>query len=129
MAYARMRNAPDTLLDEVIITVFRVDPDPAVSIPPLVDPRMQSLRRSLFRGSVGSDFGKTLRWNAETKLQSHLRDRIFSRNQLLNEGLKYLKTVRPTRQTSCTSTLSHDKMWCHLCGLSAKSYENIMRIY
>ena len=88
MAYARMSIAPDTLLDEVIITVFRVDPDPAVSIPPLVDPRMQSLRRSLFRGSVGSDFGKTLRWNAETKLQPHLRDRIFSRNQLLNEGVE-----------------------------------------
>ena len=95
MAYARMSIASDTLLDEVIITVFRVDPDLAVAIPPLVDPGMQSLRRSLFRGSVESDYGKTLRWNAETKLQPHLRDRVFSRNQLLNEGVELFENRAP----------------------------------
>lgn len=47
---------------------------------------MVTLRRSLLRGSAGSEYGKDLRWHAETRVQTHLNQRHFSRNQLLNEG-------------------------------------------
>ena len=47
---------------------------------------MAKLRRSVFRGSADSDYGKELRWSAETRLQPLLAGKIFSRNQLLNES-------------------------------------------
>ena len=86
MVYARMGIVPDNFLKEVILNVLYRDPATDGKIPELSDPGMVALRRSLFRGSVGSDYGKDLRWQAETRLQPYLSKRHFSRNQLLNEG-------------------------------------------
>lgn len=87
MVYARMGIVPSEFLEEVIINVLRRDPAADGSLPPLTEPGLVGLRRSLFRGSVGSEYGKELRWAAETRLQPHLRNRYFSRNQLLSEGV------------------------------------------
>jgi FAD/FMN-containing dehydrogenase len=86
MVYARMGIVPETFLEEVILNVLYRDPSADGVIPELVEPGMVALRRSLFRGSAESDYGKELRWDAETRLQPHLSERHFSRNQLLNEG-------------------------------------------
>ena len=40
----------------------------------------------MFRGSVGSNYGKQLRWAAEAKIQPYLQGKIISRNQLMNES-------------------------------------------
>jgi FAD/FMN-containing dehydrogenase len=42
----------------------------------------------VFRGSADSDYGKKLRWNAETKLQPTLKDETITRNQLFNESVE-----------------------------------------
>ena len=84
MVYARMSVVPDRLFQEVLMNAFVGDSGGAV--PPLYEPKMAELRRLVFRGSAKSDFGKELRWSAETRLQPLLADTIFSRNQLLNEG-------------------------------------------
>jgi hypothetical protein len=55
-------------------------------IPNLTDPKLLGLRRAIFRGSVGSGFGKELRWEAETKIAPHLTGTVFSRNQLMDES-------------------------------------------
>ncbi len=49
---------------------------------------MDELKRAVFRGSAESDYGKELRWSAETRLQPLLAGKIFSRNQILNEGVE-----------------------------------------
>src|SRR5438067_6843543 len=86
MVYARMGIVPDDFLEEVILNVLYRDPAKDGALPELAEPGMAALRRSLFRGSAGSDYGKELRWEAEARLQPHLSERYFSRNQLLNEG-------------------------------------------
>ena len=86
MVYARMNIVPDNFMKEVIINAFFSDPDG--EIPALADPGMIKLKRAVFRGSAESDYGKGLRWNAETRLQPLLAGTIFSRNQLLNEGVE-----------------------------------------
>ena len=86
MVYARMNIAPDSFMKDVIINAFFRDPDD--EIPALADPGMIELKRAVFRGSAKSDYGKGLRWTAETRLQPLLADTIFSRNQLLNEGVE-----------------------------------------
>lgn len=88
MAYGRLCIVPSRLCDEAILTVFHRDPGPDGSIPPLSDPGMDELRRTIFRGSAQNEYGKELRWKAETQLHQHVSGRYFSRNQLLNEGVE-----------------------------------------
>ena len=85
MVYARLNIVPDELFSEVIINVFRHDEG---DIPDLSDPGLVTLRRAVFRGSAEDEYGKALRWALETRLQPHLAKKVFSRNQLLNEGVE-----------------------------------------
>jgi FAD/FMN-containing dehydrogenase len=103
MAYARMGIAPSRFLDEVIINILRRAPAADGKIPPLAEPGLVELRRSLFRGSVGSNYGKELRWEAETRLQPHLSERHFSRNQLLSESVEIFQN-----RTAGTTDILHE---------------------
>ncbi|MBV9464362.1 MAG: FAD-binding oxidoreductase [Verrucomicrobiae bacterium] len=84
MVYARLDITPQNLFRQVIINLFY--PEARGEIPSLAEPEFLKFRRAMFRGSVDSDYGKDLRWRAETKLQPRLAGKIFSRNQLLNES-------------------------------------------
>ena len=86
MVYGRMNVAESAFLEEMIVNVFHVDE--AGEIPELTAPGLTGLRRTIFRGSAESDYGKELRWYAETKLQPLLGSAVISRNQLLNEGVE-----------------------------------------
>jgi FAD/FMN-containing dehydrogenase len=86
MVYARMGIVPSDFLEEVILNVFYRDPAADGTLPDLSKPGLTAVRRSLFRGSAGSEYGKGLRWAAEARLQPHLSQKHFSRNQLLNES-------------------------------------------
>jgi FAD/FMN-containing dehydrogenase len=93
MVYARMNIVPDRLFQDVIINAFIRDG--SGPIPPLEQPGSARLRRAIFRGSADSDYGKELRWNAETRLQPWLASQVFSRNQLLNEGVEVFQNRSP----------------------------------
>ncbi len=96
MVYARLNIVPDQLFESVILNLFYPDPDG--EIPGLTERGVNQLRRAIFRGSAESDYGKELRWSAETKLQQFLAGRVFSRNQLLNEGVEVFQS-RASDQT------------------------------
>lgn len=83
MFYARLNITPDRMFDDVLINMFYPEEG---AIPKLPDPKLLGLRRAIFRGSVGSTFGKELRWEAETKIAPHLTGTVFSRNQLMDES-------------------------------------------
>ncbi len=87
MVFARLNTNPEKFLQEVVITMFY--PDGGGVIPALEPPGSLALPRAVFRGSAGSDYGKKLRWEAETKLQPLLVGKVFSRNQLLNHGVEW----------------------------------------
>ncbi len=87
MAYGRVSVAPDSFLEEAAITLL-------IRQPPLDDrgeaPRRTMKRadpgllpRLVFRGSVGSDYGKNLRWQLEKWLGQNGRQ-LLSRNQIMN---------------------------------------------
>ncbi len=85
MACGRLSIVPgDSFLNEAIFYVFTRDPTSA-ELPALTELRFQDLTRTIFRGSVDSDYGKKLRWAAERDLQPRLQNAVVSRNQLLNE--------------------------------------------
>jgi hypothetical protein len=83
MFYARLNITPDRMFDDVLISTFYPEQG---GIPNLTDPKLLGLRRAIFRGSVGSAFGKEARWEAETKVAPYLTGTVFSRNQLLDES-------------------------------------------
>lgn len=97
MAFARMSIAPDTFLSDVIINIFMLDTD-APSQPlsnanrsDLLDTLLRGSSRAVFRGSAESDYGKGLRWDAETHIALLLKGAVFTRNQLLDEGVEVLE--------------------------------------
>ncbi len=83
MFYARLNITPGRMFDDVLISTFYPEKG---EIPNLKDPKLLGLRRAIFRGSVGSSFGKEVRWEAETKIAPYLAGSVFSRNQLLDES-------------------------------------------
>jgi FAD/FMN-containing dehydrogenase len=85
MAFGRMNIVPATLFDEIIINAFHSE---AGEIPAMSAPGSAKLRRAVFRGSADDDYGKGLRWRMETELQPMVAGEVFSRNQLLNEGVE-----------------------------------------
>jgi FAD/FMN-containing dehydrogenase len=98
MAYGRLCIVPgDTFLREAILTAFHRVPGSVKDILPLAQLPASALRRAVFRGSVDSDYGKRLRWDAETRLAPELSSKRFSRNQLLNESAEVYREHSATR--------------------------------
>jgi FAD/FMN-containing dehydrogenase len=93
MAYGRINITPDEFMEEAILSVYtKVDSPKTV---PLTKKSFRSLRRIVFRGSVNSRYGKRLRWKAEKAVTRVINRKLFSRNQLLNEGVEVFQNTQP----------------------------------
>ena len=86
MVYGRININPAHFMEEAILSVFTVDE--AADLPSLHEAGYAGIRRTVFRASANSDYGKNLRWRAEKMSTSQLSGKKFSRNQLLNEGVE-----------------------------------------
>lgn len=85
MAYARLRVTEERFLEDAVLNVYRRHERSATDIPELGATALPAVKRSVFRGSAGSEYGKRLRWNAEVALSDRLAEQYASRNQLLND--------------------------------------------
>lgn len=88
LAYGRLRVTADHFLEQAIVNVFVRSPCAAAEMPVLTDPTLTSLKRAVFRGSAGSDYGKELRWDTELALSDRLAQSYVSRNLLLNDPVE-----------------------------------------
>ncbi|MBW4550152.1 MAG: FAD-binding oxidoreductase [Aphanocapsa sp. GSE-SYN-MK-11-07L] len=81
MAYGRLSIAPDRFLQEAILTTYHRQ---TIGDRPLPLTESQpGIARTVFRGSVGNDYGKNLRWQLE-KLNGGEVGTHVTRNQILN---------------------------------------------
>ena len=103
MVYARLDVSQENFLREAIIYVLAEDPPEDGKLLPVVPPGFVSLRRSIFRGSTESEYGKRLRWDAETKLQPTLTPSLYTRNQVLYEGVEVFQN-----RTADTTDILHE---------------------
>jgi FAD/FMN-containing dehydrogenase len=87
MAYGRLSVAPESFLREAILNVFHRVPSGTGKPSPINFPEISGLTRAMFRGQVASDYGKSLRWEAEKRFEGVLSSRPVYRNQLLNEAV------------------------------------------
>jgi len=85
LAYGRISVAPQTFLRAAALTSYERESGP---IPPLGTMHRSRLERLVFRGSVGSEYGKELRWRLEHWYQTRVaRTKRVSRNQLLHQTI------------------------------------------
>jgi FAD/FMN-containing dehydrogenase len=95
MAYGRLSTSRERFLTEALLTVYQADAAQA-PIPRLTESRPSVLARAVFRGSEGSDYGKSLRWDLEKWLGGEAGSRS-SRNQILDEPVSLFDNHDPTR--------------------------------
>lgn len=93
MVYGRLSVAPDSFLSEAILTTYhKVTTEPEGS---LTTPSQAGLARTVFRGSVDSDYGKHLRWQLE-KASGGEAGTSVSRNQIMNRPSTLFENHRQT---------------------------------
>jgi FAD/FMN-containing dehydrogenase len=90
MALGRLSIARDDFLNQSLLYVLRRAPLASGAVPALTEPTGYAAARAFFLASAESDYGKTLRWEAETHLMTHIAGTFFSRNQLLDQTSEYL---------------------------------------
>lgn len=94
LAYGRISVAPDSFLREAVITVLRTEETGRPLAHTLAPSAPDALKRLVFRGSVGSAYGKNLRWRLE-KLLGETGGALLSRNQIMNEPSEWFSNRDP----------------------------------
>lgn len=84
MAYGRINVAPNGFMEDGIVTVLKRQADTRSTIDTLSGERHSLIKRLIFRGGIGSDYGKNLRWWLE-KSWGETAGKRLSRNQVMNE--------------------------------------------
>ncbi|MBC8010151.1 MAG: FAD-binding oxidoreductase [Burkholderiales bacterium] len=94
MAYGRINVAPEGFMEDALITLLTRTPPGSAVASTLADAPPPLLHRLVFRGGVGSDYGKNLRWRLE-RLVGQSSGAPLSRNQILNRPSDFYATRDP----------------------------------
>ncbi len=84
LAYGRINVAPNAFMEEGIITLLKHKSTDRATTGTLTVEKPSLLKRLVFRGGIGSDYGKNLRWWLE-KSMGETAGKVLSRNQIMNE--------------------------------------------
>lgn len=95
MAYGRLRISDKHFLEESTLVYFKqMEFD---EIPPLSEQSNSSeLKRTVFRGSVDSEYGKRLRWDLESSANALSQGNRISRNELLDDDVSLIENLDTT---------------------------------
>jgi len=90
LAYARLCVAPGDpgYLQQAVLNVHQRVHGTSASVDPIHPPALAGLKRTVFRGSEASDYGKELRWDLESWFTDQMAGDIASRNQLLSDPVE-----------------------------------------
>src|SRR6266568_3398479 len=90
LAYGRLNVEPDHFLREILLSTYSVIPNRSLS--PLGKPDLAGIRRLVFRGSVGSAYGKALRWDLEKRFGQIPLVMLFNqpRTQQADQQMAYM---------------------------------------
>ena len=94
MAYGRINVAPGTFLKDGNITLLKRQDDEGQPGQTLLAQEPKLLNRLVFRGGMGSNYGKKLRWRLE-KHVGETGSETLSRNQIMNEPVHVYATRDP----------------------------------
>jgi FAD/FMN-containing dehydrogenase len=83
MVYGRLNITPNNFLKDGTLNIFHRTTATNFLVSSLGEAKYFELKRIVFRGSADSDYGKDLRWQAETMFDSYLSGNFFQRNEIL----------------------------------------------
>jgi FAD/FMN-containing dehydrogenase len=83
MIYGRLNITPNNFLKDGTLNIFHRTIATNFLVSSLGETKYFELKRIIFRGSANSDYGKNLRWQAETMFDSYLSGNFFERNEIL----------------------------------------------
>jgi hypothetical protein len=115
MVYGRLQVTPENFLQEGILNILRREPAAPPVITEFGPRRLTTLKRAIFRGGVGSDYGKQLRWDAERSIDPWLAGDLFQRNALLPDSATWFEN----RATNRTDILLE-------CFVSPEQFESLL---
>src|SRR5208283_3917741 len=93
-AYGRISVAPGSFLTDAMIVLFKRVSGSAGKTDTLGG-KGSGLKQAIFRASVGSAFGKELRWRLETLVGGENGRIVQARNQILNDPSEWFANRDP----------------------------------
>ena len=90
MVFGRLRVSKKRFLEDATLNFFEKETAVVEEINFNQEKGTES-KRVVFRGSVNSEYGKRLRWNLEKTANSILKNKIYSRNELLNDDVSLIE--------------------------------------
>lgn len=102
MVYGRLRMTATNFLSDALLNIYwRKTPPTNFLVSQLPSPSTPILKRTVFRSGVGSDYGKWLRWEAESLLDAKIIKPVFGRendrNRILFEPADWFLEHRSNR--------------------------------
>lgn len=94
LVFGRLRVSDKNFLDEATITYFENSSEKPLSLQKQNE-RNKEIRRIVFRSTAGSEYGKRLRWDLETGMNTILNNSTFTRNELLNGHVSLIENKDP----------------------------------
>ncbi|TCC97009.1 FAD-binding oxidoreductase [Pedobacter hiemivivus] len=91
LAFGRININPDHFMEEAILSTYVVTDGPVQKLHQ--KNTFAAIRRTVFRGSANSEYGKNLRWKLEKSSVSLVDGKTFTRNELLNEGVEVFQNT------------------------------------
>lgn len=88
LVFGRLRISDKHFLEEATLNYFE---EVRMDVPRLQQTKSTEAQRLVFRGSVGSEYGKRLRWDLETGKNKVSKNAVYSRNELLNDHVSLIE--------------------------------------
>ncbi|MBI1306298.1 MAG: FAD-binding protein [Bacteroidetes bacterium] len=98
LVFGRLCVTTKHFLEEASLNYFE---ETNAEIPELKLNNNNELKRLIFRGSVDSEYGKRLRWELESFMNNTSENKVYSRNELLNDDVSMIEN----RDSSSTDLL------------------------
>lgn len=88
MVYGRLRMTATNFLSDALLNIYwRKTPPTNFLVSKLPSPATPTFKRTVFRSGVGSDYGKWLRWEAESLVDAKIIKPLFGREHDRNQIL------------------------------------------
>lgn len=94
LVFGRLRISDKKFLDEATIIYFEKSDTKPLSLDHQRT-KNKEIRRIVFRSTVDSEYGKRLRWDLETGMNTILDNSVFTRNELLNGHVSLIENKDP----------------------------------
>ncbi|MBD8084383.1 FAD-binding oxidoreductase [Chryseobacterium caseinilyticum] len=94
LVFGRLRISDKKFLEESTIIYFEKSDEKPLSLEKQRS-KNKEVRRVVFRSTVNSEYGKRLRWDLETGMNSILNNTVLTRNELLNGHVSLIENKDP----------------------------------